>query len=130
MTKSGRAMIAALIAGETNPVKLARLADPRVKASPQDLREALRGRVTDHHRFLLRLHLKQIDALAAALAEVDAQVATNLEPFRPAVVLIKSFPGFYEIASLFIVSQTAPTMTPTLPPPLLTPPARSSLPTD
>ncbi len=84
MTKSGRAMIPALIAGETNPVKLASLADPRVKASPKDLREALRGHVTDHHRFLLRLHLKQIDTLAAALAEVDAEVATNLEPF-PAV---------------------------------------------
>jgi transposase len=43
--KSGRAMLAALISGETNPVKLAALADRRVKASPQRLREALRGRV-------------------------------------------------------------------------------------
>jgi hypothetical protein len=62
MGKSGRAMIEALIAGETNPVKLASLADRRVKASPGELREALRGRVTKHHRFLLRLHLNQIDA--------------------------------------------------------------------
>jgi transposase len=105
MTKSGRAMIAALVAGETNPAKLARLADPRVKASPQDLREALRGRVTDHHRFLLRLHLKQIDTLAAALAEVDAQVATNLGPFRTAVDLIKSIPGFDDLSSRAVVSE-------------------------
>jgi transposase len=105
MTKSGRAMIAALIAGETNPAKLARLADPRVKASPRDLREALRGRVTDHHRFLLRLHLKQIDTLAAALAEVDAQVAANLGPFCTAVDLIKSIPGFDDLSSRAVVSE-------------------------
>jgi hypothetical protein len=74
MGKSGRAMLEALIAGETNPTKLASLADRRVKASPQEFREALRGRVTKHHRFLLRLHLNQIDALDAAMATVDAQV--------------------------------------------------------
>jgi transposase len=56
-------MIEALIAGETNPAKLASLADRRVKASPEKLREALHGRVTTHHRFMLRLHLNQIDAL-------------------------------------------------------------------
>jgi hypothetical protein len=72
MGKSGRAMIAALIAGETNPVKLASLADRRVKASPEEFREALRGRVTKHHRFLLRLHLNQIDALDAAMTTVVA----------------------------------------------------------
>jgi transposase len=43
MGKSGRAMIEALIAGETNPAKLASLAHPRVKASAEKLREALRG---------------------------------------------------------------------------------------
>jgi transposase len=71
-------MLEALIAGETNPTKLASLADRRVKASPEEFREALRGRVTKHHRFLLRLHLNQIDALDAAIATVDAQVEANL----------------------------------------------------
>ena len=52
-------MIDALIAGETNPVKLASLARRGVKASPQEFHEALRGRVTEHHRFLLRLHLQR-----------------------------------------------------------------------
>ena len=51
-------MIDALIAGETNPVKLASLARRGVKASPEEFHEALRGRVTEHHRFLLRLHLQ------------------------------------------------------------------------
>src|SRR5918992_5849576 len=70
---SGRAIIEALIAGETEPDRLATLADPRVKAPPERLIEALRGRVTAHHRFLLRLHLRQIDALEAAAAEIDRE---------------------------------------------------------
>ena len=71
--KSGRAMIQALIAGETDPVKLAALADRRIKASAQELREALRGRVTDHHRFLLHLHLQHIEFADAAIQDIDRQ---------------------------------------------------------
>ena len=105
LTKSARAMMEAMIGGETNPVKLASLADPRVKASPQELREALRGRVTKHHRFLMRLHLNQIDALAAAVATVDVQVEANLGPFRTAVDLIKSIPGFDDLSAHVVVSE-------------------------
>ena len=75
MGMSGRAMVEALIGGESDPAKLARLANYRLKASQEKLREAVRGRVTKHHRFLLRLHLNQIDAL-------DASIATIGEPFR------------------------------------------------
>ena len=56
-------MIEARIAGESDPAKLASFADRRLKASQQTLRQVLRGRVTAQHRFLLRLHLDQIDAL-------------------------------------------------------------------
>jgi transposase len=103
--KSGRAMIEALIAGKTNPAKLASLADRRVKASSEKLREALRGRVPKHPRFLLRLHLNQIDALEAAMAMIDAQVETNLGPFRTAVELITSIPGITNVSAHVIVSE-------------------------
>jgi transposase len=73
MGKSGRGMIEALIAGETNPAKPASLADRRVKGRLRNC-EALRGRVTKHHRFLLRRHLNQIDALGAAMATIDTQM--------------------------------------------------------
>jgi transposase len=58
--KSGRAMLNAIIAGETDPIRLAALAHPGVKSPQAKLQEALRGRVTAHHRFLLKLHLGQI----------------------------------------------------------------------
>ncbi len=74
-------MLEALIAGETNPAKLASLADRRVKASHEEFREALRGRVTKHHRFLLRLHLNQIDALDAAMPRSTRKWRRTLGPF-------------------------------------------------
>jgi transposase len=72
--KSGRAMLNAMITGETDPVRLAALAHPNVKSSQADLQEALRGRVTAHHRFLLKLHLEQIDRLDAAIATIDSEI--------------------------------------------------------
>src|SRR3712207_5927001 len=79
---SGRAILAALIAGEGDPGTLAALAHRRIKAPPERMAEALRGRVTAHHRFLLRLHLRQIEALEAAVAEIDREVEADLEPFQ------------------------------------------------
>jgi transposase len=105
MGLSGRKMIEALIAGETDPAKLAQLADRRVKASQQSLREALRGRVTKSHRFLLRLHLGQIDAIDAAIAEIDREVEASIAPFRTAVEQVRTVPGIKSLAAQTILSE-------------------------
>jgi transposase len=105
MGVSGRKMIEALIAGEKDPAKLARLADPRVKASKESLREALRGRVTKNHRFLLRLHLRQIDAIDAAIAEIDREVEASIAPFRTAVEQVSTVPGVKSLAAQTILSE-------------------------
>ena len=105
MGVSGRKMIEALIAGEKDPAKLARLADPRVKASKDSLREALRGRVTKNHRFLLRLHLRQIDAIDAAIAEIDREVEASIAPFRTAVEQVSTVPGVKSLAAQTILSE-------------------------
>ena len=102
---SGRAMLEALVAGEGDPAKLAALAHPRLAATPERLREALRGRVTRHHRFLLRLHLDQIDALDAAIARIDREVEAHLAPFRAAVGLLTSVPGIGELAAQVVVAE-------------------------
>ena len=102
---SGRAMIEAIIAGESDPAKLANLANYRLKASQGKLREAVRGRVTEHHRFLLRLHLNQIDALGAAIATIDRQVEAGIAPFRAAVEQVSTVPGIRDIGAQVIVSE-------------------------
>src|SRR5215212_4556769 len=102
---SGRAILDALIAGESDPVALAALAHQRVKAPPEKLAEALRGRVTSHHRFLLRLHLRQVDALGAAAAEIEQEVEAELAPFRAAVRLLSSIPGVSALSAEVIVAE-------------------------
>ena len=102
---SGRAMIEALVAGQTDPAALAGLADRRIKATRSQLAEALRGRVTRHHRFLLALHLRQIDALDAAIASIDKEVEAGLDPFRPAVEILTSMPGVGALAARVIVAE-------------------------
>src|SRR3954465_8287465 len=103
--KSARAMLEALVAGQTDPGRLAALAHPRLSATPERLREALRGRATAHHRFLLRLHLDQVDALDAAIARVDREVEERLAPFRAAVELLASIPGVGALAAQVIVAE-------------------------
>jgi len=105
MGLSGRKMIEALIAGEKDAAKLASLADHRVKASQGTLREALRGRVTRQHRFLLRLHLDQIDAFDEAIAKIDREVEASIAPFRTAVEQVSSVPGVKDLSARVIVSE-------------------------
>src|SRR5215468_8149767 len=97
---SGRRMIEALIAGESDPETLAALAHRRIKAPPAALREALRGRVTDHHRF--QLHLQHIDALDAAITAIDREVNVQVEPFHTEVLLLTTIPGVSDLSAYVI----------------------------
>lgn len=109
--QSGRKIIDALIAGEMDPEKLADLTDYRVRASRSAKVEALRGRVSEHHRLLLKLHLAQIDALDVSIAAIDKEVERLLEPFRAKVKLLKSMPGVSELVAQTIVSEIGTDMT-------------------
>ena len=100
--KSGRAIIDALIAGESDPAKLAALARPGIRSK---LREALAGRVRRHHRFMLRIHRQQIAALDAVIAEIDREVDANLTPFRASVELLTSIPGISTLSAQVIISE-------------------------
>jgi transposase len=102
---SGRAILHALVAGERNPDRLADLAHERVKASRPDLVAALHGRVTAHHRFMLKLHLTQIEALEAAVREVEARLGEALAPFRAAVDHLITMPGISETAARVLVAE-------------------------
>ena len=98
-------MVQSLIDGENDPAALAALARRGVKAPPERLAEALRGRVTEHHRFLLALHLRQIDHLDKAIGSIDAEVERHLEPFRTAVRLLNSIPGISALSAEVIVAE-------------------------
>jgi len=102
---SGRRMIDALIAGEIAPEALAKLADERLHATRAELEASLRGRVTAHHRFMLQLHLEQVDALDAAMARINQEVGANVEPFRVAIEMLSTIPGLSSVSAEVIVSE-------------------------
>jgi transposase len=102
---SGRALLEALVGGETDPERLVDLTSGRLKASRPELVEALRGRVREHHRFLLKLHLGQIDGLHAAVRDVEARVGESLKPFHERAQLLTTMPGISETAAHVIVSE-------------------------
>jgi transposase len=101
---SGRAILRALIAGETNPERLAGLTR-RLKASHGQLVDALQGRVTAHHRFMLKLHLEQIEAIEAGLTTLEQHLSEALAPFRAARDLLKTMPGISDTVAAVILAE-------------------------
>ncbi|MFH1571302.1 MAG: IS110 family transposase [Gemmatimonadota bacterium] len=103
--QSGRAMLAAIIAGGQDPERLANLARGTARQKRPELAEALRGQVTPHHRALLQLHLGVIAALEAALQQVDAAGGKSLAPISAAAALLQTMPGVSEVVAHVIVAE-------------------------
>jgi transposase len=105
MGLSGRTILTAIVRGEDDPTKLARLAHPQVKASQEKLAEALQGRVRDHHRYMIQLHLDQIESLETAVGSVEARLDTALDPFREQIERLCTIPGVSETVAAVIVAE-------------------------
>jgi transposase len=115
MGASGRRMIEAMIEGVRNPRQLAALASAQIKATPKQLYDALHGRLTDHHRFLLKLHLRQWDGLDATIREIDLEVEARIArmdkevkageaPFCDLIGLLCTIPGVSTLSARTILS--------------------------
>ncbi len=102
---SGRAMLAAIISGEEDPERLADLAVGTARRRKADLVEALRGRVTPHHREMLTLHLQLIAALQNALRTLDASAGKLLAPIQERAALLTTMPGVSDIVAQVIVAE-------------------------
>jgi transposase len=104
-TKSGRAMIEALIDGERRGPVLADLAKGRMRTKIPDLAMALEGRFGDHHALMCRLHLDHIDHLEAMLARLDAQIEAMMTPLRAARQLLITAPGIGPLSAAAVISE-------------------------
>ena len=102
---SGRAILNALIAGETDPERLADLARGNARKKRAELIQALHGRISAHHRRLLKLHLGLIDSLQLALATVDADVGKILAPIQECARLLTTMPGVSELTAHVLVAE-------------------------
>ena len=102
---SGRAILAALAAGETDPERLADRVQTRIRASRRQVIEALRGRLADHQRQLLQIHLDQIAAIDRALGALDAALDHSLDPFQEAAGRLTTIPGVGALAAAGILAE-------------------------
>jgi transposase len=80
MGLSGRTILDALCAGESDPKQLARLMQPGVRASQEQVITALTAEVREHHRFLLRELLTLIDAQDRAIKHLEGEIERHLHP--------------------------------------------------
>jgi transposase len=108
---SGRAMLAALVAGERDPKVLAQLARTRLRAKLGLLVEAFSGFFTDQHAFLLAKMLARVDALDADLAELDAKLGELIAGFAGAVDRLDEIPGVGQLAARLLLAELGTDMT-------------------
>ena len=123
--KSGRAMLEAIIAGEQDPETLAKLARGRmIKKIPQ-LIEALEGRVTDHHRFLLETQLERLAQLETMIERYTERIEQMMSsealhamtaaaqaalPFPAAAERLKTIPGVDQRTAEYLLAEVGTDM--------------------
>jgi transposase len=105
MGVSGRRILEAIVAGVQEPTELAKLRDRKCKQSEEAFVDALTGVVTDHHRFLLRMHLDQIDSIHKSIEAVECELDRHLQPFRAAESLLLTMPGVEKTTARVLIAE-------------------------
>jgi transposase len=107
---TGRSVLQALIEGEQDVERLGQLRHSRVKASPEEFVEALRGHLREHHRFMLRLHWEQIQHLEDAVKRIEERLEDLLVPFAAKVELLMTIPGVSETTARVVLAEVGADM--------------------
>ena len=102
---SGRAMLRALIEGEAAPEAMADLARGLLRRKRADLILALDGRVEEHHRFLLAMQLRRLEAIEADIAALDRRIDERLEPYRAPHMLLMQIPGVDWVVAAVLIAE-------------------------
>jgi transposase len=109
---SGRAMIQALIEGEKDPGQMADLAQRQLRGKIPDLKRALEGHLTEHHRFLLRLLWKQLTQQEALIAELEAKIEEVTGPFAGEIERLDAVPGVDRRVAEVVLAEVGADMNP------------------
>ena len=108
---SGRAMLGAIVAGCEDPEDLAELAKRSLRGKIPELKQALQGRITEHHRFLLKALLDQIDALEGLIGRFAVRIEEAMAPFAEEALRLRGLPGVGKQAVEGIVAEIGTDMT-------------------
>jgi transposase len=102
---SGRAMLEAIIAGEQDAERLAELSKGLLRNKMPDLKLALQGRVTEHHRFLLKEMLDGLRHVETKMTTLEGEIARRLRPFQEEVVRLCTIPGVDRITAWGLIAE-------------------------
>jgi transposase len=102
---SGRDMLRALIRGETDAGKMADLARRQLRSKIPQLRPALEGKVTEHHRFMLGELLHHLEYLEGRIEEFSRRIEEESRPFAPAIAKVATLPGFDQRSAQNVVAE-------------------------
>ena len=102
---SGRAMLRALIAGEASPEAMADLARGQLRRKRADLILALDGRLEEHHRYLLAVQLRRLEAIEADIAGLDQRIGERLEPYSAPHALLMQIPGVDWVVAAVLIAE-------------------------
>lgn len=102
---SARAMLEALLQGQTDPIALADLARGRLRDKREALQQALTGLLKPHHRFMIASHLEHIDYLDQVIEQVDAEIQERVRPFESEVALLDSIPGIAQRSAEVLLAE-------------------------
>jgi len=103
---SGRAILAALVGGTTDPAMLAALARGRLRSKLPALREALRGQYRAHHAFLISQILAKIDFLEETITTLTEEIDRQVHPFDPLLARLTTVPGIARRTAITILAET------------------------
>lgn len=107
---SGRLILDALVAGKSNPDELIQLVKGKLKSKKAELRKALNGKFTDHHRFQVRLLLKGIRECEEMIFQLDLRIGKYLEPYEEVVKRLDAIPGVDRLGAAVILAEIGPDM--------------------
>lgn len=105
---SVRAMLEALIWGETDPAKLADMALGRLRRKIPELRAALVGHIREHHRFMWQQLLEHIDELNDRLVTVNVRIAEYTAPYEALIQRLCTIPGIQRWTAEIILAEVGP----------------------
>jgi transposase len=90
---SGLLMLQALVEGKATPQEMAELAKRQMRKKIPELELALEGRVEEHHRFLLRVQLRRLQAVEEDLGVLEHRIQEKLKPYAAELTLLDEIPG-------------------------------------
>lgn len=110
MGVSGQRMLRAMVAGEADVESLSKLGSAKLRASQEALQESLRGRLTEHHRFMLEGLLEQVAFLDGQIARLDARLEEQMRPFEAQITRLDTIDGIDRVGAQSLLAELGPDM--------------------